>query len=443
MRKTIIILCAAALSLSTQLSSSAATPSGPWSLSDCISYALSHNISIKQSELAVQNREIELNTAQSRFLPAFQASASENLSFGRGLTADNTYTNSNTTSTSFSLGGEIPIFQGLDITNGIKQSKLALEESLSNLEKAKDDIRVAVAQAYVQILYSQEILRIASTQVAHDSEILTQIEAKRDAGRLSEAEVSAQKATLAQSQYAQTQASGQLSIALLDMTQLLELESPEQFSVQTPSCPEQQLLMQPDAIYEQALGIKPGIKAAQTALASAEVGIARAKGGYLPSLSLSGGIGSNFYTTSKVNTAPFAEQLKNNFSQYIGLNLSIPIFSRFTTRNQVRSATLNRDNSLLQLENSKKSLYKEIQQAYYNALAAQSKYSSSRESAAAAQSHYNLIVEKYTAGKASVSDYNDAKNSYLSAESEQLKAQYESLFQAKLLDFYRGVELKL
>ena len=140
---------------------SARAQQGPWSLSDCINYALEHNLSVQQSELTVEQREVELNTAQNRRLPTVSASASENLSFGRGLTADNTYSNSNTTSTSFSLGGNVPVFQGFQITNGIKLSELNLAAATADLEKARDDIRVAVAQAYVQILYNQELLRVA------------------------------------------------------------------------------------------------------------------------------------------------------------------------------------------------------------------------------------------------------------------------------------------
>ena len=148
---------------------------GPWSLSDCISYALDHNLSLQQSGLTVQQREVELETAKGRRLPDLSARASENLSFGRGLTADNTYSNSNTTSTSFSLGTDVPIFQGFDITNGIKLGKLNLDAATADLEKARDDIRVAVAQAYVQILYNQEILRAATAQVEHDSALLDQV----------------------------------------------------------------------------------------------------------------------------------------------------------------------------------------------------------------------------------------------------------------------------
>ena len=337
----------------------------PWSLSDCINYALENNLSVKQSALAVEQREVEVSTAKGRRLPSLGINASETLSFGRGLEADNTYSNANVTSTSFNLGTDVPIFMGFDINNDIKLSKLNLAAATADLEKARDDIRVAVAQAYVQILYNQELLRVAREQASHDEELLNQVRERLAAGKVSEAEVSAQQATLAQSRQSEIQAEGNLQMSVLELTQLLELSSPEGFSIVAPTVddPSQLLLMRPEAIYEEAVEVKPSVEAAKLNVESAELSIARAKGAYLPSLSLNGGLGTNFYTNSKYAAAPFGEQIRNNFSQYVGLSLSIPIFQRFNTRNNVRTAQINFKSQQIQLESVKKALYKEIQQA--------------------------------------------------------------------------------
>ncbi|MBP5336254.1 MAG: TolC family protein [Bacteroidales bacterium] len=437
MKKIVILIAALACGLTAR------AQQAPWSLQDCINYALEHSLTVQQSALTVEQREVELSTAQGRRLPQVSASASESLSFGRGLTADNTYSNSNTTSTSFNLGGSVPIFQGFDITNGIKLGKLNLAAATADLEKARDDIRVAVAQAYVQILYNQELLRVAREQAAHDAELLEQIRERLSAGKVSAAEVSAQQATLAQSRQSEIQAEGNLRISVLELTQLLELPSPEGFSIVTPEVgdPSQVMLMRPEAIYDEAVAVKPAIESAQLNVDYAELSVARAKGAYLPSLSLSGGIGSNFYTNTKMQAPSFGEQMKNNFSQSLGLTLSIPIFQGFSVRNNVRSAQLNFKGQQIQLENVKKSLYKEIQQAYYNAVTAQARYEGSRESAESALQHYELTEEKYKVGKAGVADYNDARNNWLRAESEHIQARFQCLYQTKLLDFYRGRDL--
>lgn len=414
-----------------------------WTLRECINHALEHNINVKQSALNVEQKEIDLNTAQGRRLPGLSASGSESLSFGRGLTADNTYTNSNTSSTSFNLGMDVPVFQGMQINNGIKMGRLDLQAAMADLAKAKDDVRIAVAQAYVQILYNQELLKVAVSQEEHDGMLLYQMEEKKNVGKASASDVAAQQATLAQSKVSRTQAEANLNIAVLELTQLLELPSPEGFAVAVPVSDDfaTDILMTPEAIYDQAVGIKPAVLSAELALDRADLSIASAKGAYMPSLSLSAGLGSNYYTTSKMNYGSFADQMRNNFSQYVGLSLNIPIFTRFSTRNNLRTAKINKTNQMLQVESVKKALYKEIQQAYYNAVNSQAKYQGSIDARHSAYEHYRLTEEKYLNGKAGIAEYNDAKNNFLRAESDLLRSRYECLFQTRLLDFYRGEEI--
>ncbi len=416
---------------------------GPWSLQDCIQYALDHNISIKQSSITVEQKDVQLNTAQGQRLPGVSASGSQSFSFGRGLTADNTYANTNTAGTGFNLGAEVPIFQGMKITNNIAMSKLDLQAATADLEKARDDIRIAVAQAYVTILYDKEIAAVADNQILIDEEQVARLEAMAANGKASAAEVAAQKATLAQSRLSATQARNNLAIALLDLTQLLELESPEGFDIATVDAEKllPGILMSPEAIFEEAVRIKPQIKTEELKLDYAETNIKLAKGSYLPTLSLNGSLGTNYYNTSGRQNASFGAQMKNNFSQYIGLNLNIPIFSRFSTRNEVKSARLSFQNQELQLENAKKALYKEIQQAYFNAIASQEKLMSSIEAAASAMESFNLMSAKYESGKANSTEFNEAKSRYMEAESNLAQARYENLYQSKLLDFYRGAEL--
>ena len=416
----------------------------PWTLQDCIGYALEHNLTVQQSALQVQQREIELNTAKNNLLPGVAASASQNFSFGRGLTADNTYANTNTTSTGFSLGADMTLFNGLRNQNNIALGKLNLQAATQDLEKARDDIRVAVAQAYIQIAYDQEILEVAQRQVEMDSLQVERLEAMIQNGKAAPADLAVQQATLAQSRLTAVQAANNLQLALLDLTQLLELPSPEGFTVANPVHRDPVLpLVSPDEIYAEALGIKPAVQAEETRLAYAERNIALAKGGYLPSLSLNGGLGTNFYTSSGYPNAAFFTQLSNNFSQYLGLSLSIPIFSRMNNRNQVRSARLSYQAQQVQLDQTKKQLYKEIQQAWYNAVAARSKFESSTEAEKAASESLALVQAKYENGKASITEYNESKTQYLKAASDLAQARCEALYQAGLIDFYRGKEIQL
>ena len=435
MKRILTALCMlAALPLAAQ------QHSGPWSLQDCIRYALEHSISVKQQAIAAEQAAIEVETAQWARVPGLSASASQNYSFGRGLSADNTYVNTNTASTGFDLGTSLNIFSGFRQTETIRLRKLDLETANANLERARNDISVAVARAYVQVLYDMEILGVAQRQIEIDSLQVERLAEMLRNGKASAVELSQQKAALEQGRYTLTQAQNSLSLDILSLTQLLELPSPEGFTVAVPSSElRMQLLENPDDIYAEAVETRPEIRAEQLRLQGFDSQIRLAKSALYPSLSLSGGVGSNYYRTDGYDFQPFREQIRNNFSQFVGLSLNVPIFNKFATRGSIRSAQLGREAQALTLQNAKNSLYKEIQQAYYNAVAARSRYYSSSQAAEAADESFALVQAKYEAGKASITEFNESKNAALKSGSDLAQARYEWLFQFKLLEFYKGV----
>lgn len=425
---------------------SAASAQKAWSLRECCDYAIEHSIPIKQQENQRRQQEVQLSTSRNSRLPDLSASLNQNFSFGRGLTADNTYSNTNTSSTSLQLGANMPLFTGFQIPNQIKLNQLNLEAATADLEKAKNDIRMKVAQAYVQILYDMEISEVAHRQIDIDSMQVVRLQAFVKNGKASESELSQQRATLANSRLLATQADNNTRLAILTLTQLLELPTPDGFSVVRPALSVDDgspvvIIPSPEVIYAEALGIKPEIASQQLKLKGTEHSIKIARAGYYPTLSLSGGMGTNYYTTSGFKSDNFSTQLRNNFSQYIGLNLNIPIFNRFQTRNSIRTAKIQRENQQLQLDNTKKTLYQEIQKVYYNTLNALSKEQSSLEAVKNTQTAFNLMQAKYENGKATITEFNESKNTYLKSESELVQARYENLYQHALLEFYRGKEL--
>ena len=421
-----------------------------WNLRECCDYAVEHNISIKQKQNACRQQELKLSTAKNSRLPDLSASAGQNFSFGRGLTEQNTYSNTNTSSTSFSLGTSVPIFTGFQIPNQIKLNQLNLEAATADLEKAKNDIRMQVAQAYVQILYDMEIADVAHRQIEIDSMQVVRLQAFVDNGKAAEAELSQQKATLANSRLTATQADNSTRLAILALTQLLELPSPDGFAIVRPNLDDPEslgplgiprIIPTPDQIYAEALGIKPEILSQELKLKGTEHSIKIAQAGNLPTLSLNGSLGTNYYTTSGFKSDAFGTQLKNNFNQFIGLSLNVPIFNRFQTRNNIRSARIDQENQQLQLDDTKKTLYKDIQQVYYNALNAQSKEKSSEEALKSTKDAFLLMQAKYENGKATITEFNESKNTYLKSESDLVQARYENIYQQALIAFYRGQDL--
>ena len=421
--------------------------SRPWTLQECLDWALEHNLTVKQGENTVAQQEIRLNTAKNAYFPTVSGSGGESVNFGRGLTSDNTYTTgATTTNTSFSIGAGMNLFDGMARPNNIKLSQLNLDAAVADLERARDDIRVAVAKAYVQVVYDYDILAVAREQVELDKQQVARLEAMVENGKASQAELSAQKATLAQSGYTLVQAENGLRNALLDLSQLLDFPSADGFEVVKPEISVgDHLIARPEDIYAEAVERRPAVKAEKLRLDGTDLSIKIAKAGWSPTLSLSGGMGTSYYTSSN-SLYPqdgFWKQLSHNFSPYVGLSLSVPIFDRFNTRNNVRSAVLSRELQQITLDRTRQSLYKEIQQAHANALAAEAKYRSATEATAAAEDAFALATAKYENGKSSITEYNEARTRLAKARSDKAQAACEYLFQSRLLDFYRGGALEL
>ena len=263
------------------LAAATANAAQGWTLDQCIEYAIENNIQVRQSDLKAQNSDVELNTATSNRLPGVSASASQGWSFGRSITADNTYANTNTANTSFSIGADMTLFAGGRINGNIKIAELSLEAAKSDLERIKDDIRVQVAQAFIQIVYNRSILEVAQGQVTIDSMQVERLTALAAIGKASSAEVASQKATLAQSRLSVTQAQNNLNLSVLTLTQLLELPSPDGFEIVQPETDNLELSIpdSPESIYAQALDIKPAVKSEEIRLEQAGKNIEVAKSG--------------------------------------------------------------------------------------------------------------------------------------------------------------------
>ena len=296
------------------------------------------------------------------------------------------------------------------------------------------------------------MLKIAELQVALSSEQVTKTEALYNAGKVPVSQLYDMKAQLAKDEVTLTESRNNVKLALLDLAQSLELERDgENFDVlepETGDAVEQYMssIIPPDQVYDHAVGFKPQIKEQEYLLESQKKMLKVAQAGYYPKLNFSAGYSNGYYHNfgdGDYNNASFSDQLKNNGQKSVGFSLSIPIFNRFQVRNSVRSARINIHNRELMMENSKKTLYKEIQQAYYNATAAQEKYVSSDKSVDASKIAFSYAEERYGAGKSTVFEYSEAKTKYAQSLAEQTQSKYNFIFRAKILDFYNGTPITL
>ena len=296
-----------------------------------------------------------------------------------------------------------------------------------------------MTSSYLQVLFNMELSKVAASQTELSKEQCKRITRLAEVGKASSAEVAEAKARVAQDEMSLVQAENNYQLALLDLSQLLELPTPEGFALAQPDTIVSFIpLTPPDDIYTEALSNKPDIRAAQLRLEGGEKNIRIAQSNYYPQLSFGASIGTNYYTVDGHSKYGFSSQMRNNLSKGAGLNLSIPLFNRLATRNRVRSARLQQTNLALKLDNTKKVLYKEIQQAWYNAVAAESKFNSSTAAVAANEESFRLMSEKFDNGKATFVEYNEAKQNLTKSLSDKIQAKYDYLFRTKILDFYKG-----
>ncbi|MDR1918530.1 MAG: TolC family protein [Tannerellaceae bacterium] len=422
-----------------------------WTLEECIRHATENNIDLKQRLLEQESRDIEMNTAQNSWLPNLNGGLGQNFDFGRSPSKDGVIVDRNSANSSAYLQVSMPLFDGFKIPNTIAMRKLNLQAAIESLNKAKDDLAIGVASYYLQALYNKEILNIAELQIALTGEQVTRTEALVNAGKVPLSQLYDIKAQLAKDEVTRIEARNNVKLALLDLAQLLELErSGTEFDIAQPSFPEPtaetERILPPEVVYHNAVNVKPQIKEQELLLESRKKMLKVAEAGYFPQLNLNLSYSNGYYYysgASEITNVSFSEQLRQNERKTIGLSLNIPIFNRFEVRNSVRSARVGVISQELSMENTKKALYKEIQQAYFNASSAQEKYSASTHSVEASREAFKYAEERYATGKSTVFEYNESKTKYAQSLSEQAQAKYDYIFRSKILDFYNGVSIAL
>ena len=425
----------------------------PWSLEACINYAYANNLQLKQKMEEQEARKVELHTSKHSWLPAVNANMGQSFQFGRSTSKSGVIVDQNAANTTFNINLDMPIFDGFKIPNDIAARKLDLQAAIESLNKAKEDLAVNIASYYLQVLYNKELQRVAQLQVDLDREQVNKTEAMVNAGKVPLSQLYDIKAQLARDEVTLTEATNNVQLALLDLAQSLELErSDRSFDVVTPQITDavaenMSSILPPETIFDQAVTFKPQIKEQEYLLESQKRMLKVAQAGYYPKLNFGASYSNGYYHTSMggefADTRSFGDQLKQNGQKIVGFSLSIPLFNRFQVRNSVRSARIGINNQQLLLENSKKTLYKEIQQAYYNATAAQEKYTASDKSVASSREAFSYAQARYEAGKSTVFEFNEAKTKYAQSLAEQAQAKFDFIFRAKILDFYRGTPLKL
>ncbi len=450
-----------------------------WTLEECVDYAIKNNISIKSSELDLKNATINKKDAFGAFLPSVNANASHswNIGLNQNITTG-LLQNQTTQFTSAGLSVGVDIYNGLRNQLQLRKSNLAIIASQYQLIKIQEDIALNVANAYLQILFNKENLKVQQQQKAYN---LTQLERTKqlvEAGVVPQGDLLDIKATAASDTQRVIAAQNALLISKLSLAQLLRFDDFKNFDIdenQIPSLNHEILMQSSESIAQKAKETRTELKIANSNVQLAEKDIAIARGAYQPTI-------SGFYSFSTraaysdrvvgfqpdVNNPtsaigyvdgtnqlvlqpnyspilgsplPLFDQFSNNKGQNFGVQLSVPIFNGFTTRNNVERSKVALERAKLNLSQQELDVERNVFTAYTDANAAKESFEAAGITLNARELSFNYARERYEVGLMNVFDFNQAQTLLVNAQSELLRTKYDYIFRTKILEFYFGIPL--
>ncbi len=446
-----------------------------WDLQQCINYALKHNISVNQAAL---NSEINKNnTTQSKaaVLPSLNAGVQHNYNFGQTIDRfTNTFANTEVLSQNFYVASSVVLWSGLSQYNNIKANEYNYLSSVEYVKQLQNDLSLNIANAYIGVIFSEEILKISAQQASVTAEQLERTQKLVTAGTVAKSVEYDIKAQLANEQVNVITAENNLAINMLSLRQLMNLDSVTNFTIVRPNIDVSETPLLADNIqyvYESSLKTQPSIKRGEYSILSAERALKASKGRVSPTLTFNASMGTGTSGLAKdvlgvnyvgfqpsgftshgdtvytpvtqviTRKTPFNDQFKNNVNKTLGFTLNIPLFNGLQTYTSVKNAKLNALNARFTLDLAKQNLYKTISQAYVSAKAALNKYVASKASVDAANESFKYAQQKFDAGVISAFDFSTSKNRLFAAESNLLQAKYDYIFKLKVLDYYQGKPL--
>jgi len=448
-----------------------------WDLQQCVDFAQKNNISLKQAEIATKINKNNAIQSKAAILPTVNAGAQHTYNFGRTIDRyTNTFANTQVLSQNFYISSNVVLWSGLAQYNTIKANEYQYLSSNETYLQQKNDLSLNVATAYINVIFSDEILQIAQAQYKITLEQLDRTQKLADAGTLAKSAVYDLKAQLANEEVNVTTSDNNYQIAMLSLKQLLNLDTLNNFNISRPNIDmmSDELATQTvQNIYETALKNQHSIKSANYNLMAAEKSLDVAKGRVSPTLSATGSLGTGtsaldknidavnivgieqapYYTQSGeaiyapkteiiTTKKPFADQFKDNVNKSVGFTLSVPIYNGLQTYTGIKNAKLNALNAKYTQDLTEQNLYKTIAQAYANAKAGLNKYYANKSSVEANEQSFYYAQQKYNVGAISSFDFNAAKTRLQNAQGNLVQAKYDYVFKLKVLDYYQGKELK-
>lgn len=409
-------------------------------LQQCVDTAMANNIALMTGRNNYESSRIQYQQSLTNLSPSVSGNVSQGFSFGRSTGADNITRSVNNSNTSFHLGANILLFDGLAMKFNIDRARASMNASEADMAAQELQIRQTITTMFLQVMLHKMQMEVAEAQLADTRRLLEKNRALVAAERLAEGELYAIEAQEAQEELNVVQARNSRQLALLDLAQAMNIADYEHFDI-VPMQSEQLNALLPDAneVYAQALQNRPELRALEYQIAAAEAALKSSKAAYSPSLSASAGVGSGYYHMNGVENAAFAEQMQDNFSANVGLNLSVPIYDRMQTPHAVKQQKLGLENAQLQLEQKRQDIRKQIDAAYYDAVNAYQEWQSAQKAELSQSQAMQYTQQKYEAGRATSYEFTTAKTNSLRAATARLQAEYTYYFRLFILKSYSGL----
>ena len=425
--------------------------SHPWTLQECIDYALENNINLQKSKISAASTAVDKLTAKAALFPSLSFSTSQNVAYrpfqektnyvsgGEVVQSDKkTSYNGN-----YGLNASWTIYNGSKRLKTIEQEKLNTRMAELDVAETANDIEEALVQTYIQILYAVEAVKVNENTLATSQAQFERGKQLMEAGSLSRVDVAQLEAQVGTDNYQLVTAQTTLDSYKLQLKQLLEIDNDQEMNIALPEINSEQVLVplpEKSEIYQTALSLRPEIESGRINIQALASGIDIARSGYMPTVSMSAGIGSNNLNGSDFT---FAEQMKNSWNNTVGITVSVPIFNNRQTKSAVQKAKYQYQNSILSLQEDQKNLYKTIESFWLDALSSQQRFIAAQERERSAMTSYELITEQFNLGMKNIIELLTEKNNLLSASQELLQAKYMALLNLQLLRFYQGEAFEL
>lgn len=412
-----------------------------WSLQECISYAQKHNLQVMQNQLSQKRAEKDAKIAKNQKLPAFAGNFNHNLTLGQSQDIFGNNQRNDNYGNNVGVNGSMTLYNHGQIKKNEERAQYNLEAAGYDVETIKNNISLQIVQEYLQILLNKEIAEVNKSAAGNSKKLLEKVKITTQVGTTPRSQQAEAEANLARDKQRYNVALIDIKKSLFNLALLLQLENYKDFDIEGVNVNKNiaGTLIDDDQIIQNAYQSQPQIKSAATKIIIAQKQEEIAKTAYYPTVSLSSGLSTFYYNSlAAQDKNDLFKQYSNNFSQQVGLGVTVPIFNKGITKLQVEQSRIDIDIAKNSLEQQKLQLKQNVQKSIFDARTNYENYQYALEAEKSSAVALDFAQKSYEAGKTTIYELNTAKNNYIAAKSSLLQAQYNYLFSLKLLDYYQG-----